>query len=213
VKTDKLIDTLTETLAPVPRGAVLLRLVTGIGVGAVLSFLLMWTWLGPRPDLMHAMTTSAYWMKFFYTLLLALFAFWTLARLAKPSRDASRLLAVLAAVVASLFVMATMRLMHAPPSSRMPLVMGSSARVCPWRIIALSLPILAGALWSLRALAPTRLALTGAVAGFASGAFGAWIYAFHCTESAAPFVFVFYTLGITALTAAGSLIAGRLLRW
>jgi hypothetical protein len=213
VKTDELIDRLSETLAPVRRGAVLLRLVAGIGGGAAISFLLMWTWLGLRPDLMGAMATSAYWMKFFYTLLLALFAFWALARLARPSRDASRLLAAAAVVIASLFVLAMMRWMHAPPSARMPLLMGSSARVCPWRIIALSLPIFAGTLWSLRALAPTRFALTGAVAGFASGAFGAWIYAFHCTESAAPFVLVFYTLGITALAAAGALIAGRLLRW
>jgi hypothetical protein len=42
---------------------------------------------------------------------------------------------------------------------------------------------------------------------------GAWIYAFHCDESAAPFVLVFYTLGIAALSALGALIARRLLRW
>jgi len=85
--------------------------------------------------------------------------------------------------------------------------------VCPWLIVAVSLPIFAGTFWSLRALAPTRPVFAGAVAGFASGALGAWVYAFHCDESAAPFVLVFYTLGIAALSASGALIARRLLRW
>lgn len=85
--------------------------------------------------------------------------------------------------------------------------------VCPWRIALLSLPVFVGTLWSLRALAPTRLVLSGAVAGFASGALGAWIYAFHCDESAAPFVLIFYTLGISAVGAAGAALATRILRW
>ena len=68
---------------------------------------------------------------------------------------------------------------------------------------SLSLPICAGTLWSLRALAPTHLIVAGAVAGFASGALGAWIYAFHCDESAMPFVLIFYTLGIALVGATG----------
>ncbi len=99
--------------------------------------------------------------------------------------------------------MAATQLMDAAPAARTHLIMGSSADVCPWRIIVLSLPICAGTLWSLRALAPTRLIVAGAVAGFGSGALGAWIYAFHCDESAMPFVFIFYTLGIALVGALG----------
>jgi len=173
----------------------------------------MWLWLGIRPDLADVMTTSAYWMKFGFTFALAVFAFWATERLARPAAQTGRPLAGAALVFALLLAAASVQMMKSAPGTRMPLMMGHSAMVCPWLIVAISTPIFAGTFWSLRSLAPTRLVFTGAVAGFASGALGAWIYAFHCDESAAPFVLVFYTLGIAALGAAGALIARRLLRW
>ena len=213
MKTDDVIDDLTRDLAPVSRHALPLRLALGVGVGSVVSALVMVLWLGIRPDLMQATATSAYWMKFGYTALLALFAFWATERLARPGSQADWAFAGIGAVFLILFAMASMQMMHTPPDARMPLMMGHSAMVCPWRIAILSLPIFVGAIWSLRSLAPTQLILAGAVAGLASGALGAWIYAFHCDESAAPFVLTFYTLGIAALGAAGAVIARPLLRW
>jgi hypothetical protein len=104
-------------------------------------------------------------------------------------------------------------MMHTEPSARMHLLMGHSAMVCPWLIVALSLPIFAGTFWSLQPLAPTRPVFAGAVAGFASGALGAWIYAFRCDETAAPFLLVFFTFGMAVVGLAGALVARRLLRW
>jgi hypothetical protein len=213
VKTDELIDNLSNTLAPVSPRAVAMQLAEGALAGALVSFVLMWVWLGIRPDLMGAMATSAYWMKFFYTLLLAALAYWATERLARPGGAARRAMVGAAIVFAVLFAMAAMQWMRAAPEARMPLVMGHSSHVCPWRIIALSLPIFAGTFWSLSRLAPTRLVTAGIVAGVASGALGAWIYAFHCDESAAPFVLVFYTLSIAVIGAAGAFAAGRFLRW
>jgi hypothetical protein len=46
-----------------------------------------------------------------------------------------------------------------------------------------------------------------------AGAVGAWIYAFHCNESAAPFVAIWYTLGMAAVGASGGLLGKWLLRW
>lgn len=213
MKTDELITSLSETLAPVPRHAVLLRLVEGVGAGAIVSFLALWALLGFRPDLANAVTTSAYWMKFVYTLALAILAFWATERLARPSLKASWPLAGLALVVVVLCVLAGMQMMHTPPSARMHLLMGHSAMICPWLIVALSLPIFAGTFWSLQTLAPTRPVFAGAVAGFASGALGAWIYTLRCDETAAPFLLVFFTLGMALVGLAGALAARRLLRW
>ena len=213
MKTDKLIEDLSNRLAPVSRSAVPRRLAKGALAGAAVSFLIMWVWLGVRPDLVSALGTSAYWMKFAYTLALALLAYWATERLARPAGQAARPLAFGALVIAVLAGLSMMQMMRAPPGARMHLLMGHSAQVCSWHIIVVALPIFAGTFWSLRTLAPTRLALVGAVAGFASGALGASIYAFHCDETAAPFLLVFYTLGMAVLGAAGSLIAGRLLRW
>jgi hypothetical protein len=213
VKTDELIESLSNGLAPVSPRAVAMRLAEGTLAGVLVSFVLMWAWLGIRPDLMDAMATSAYWMKFFYTLALAGLAYWATERLARPGGVARLAMSGAAIVFAILFAMAAMQWMRAAPESRMPLVMGHSARMCPWRILALSLPVFAGTIWSLSKLAPTRLVRAGAMAGLASGALGAWVYAFHCDESAAPFVLVFYTLSIVAVSIAGALAAGRFLRW
>lgn len=213
MKTNELIDDLASELAPVPRNALAARFAAGIGTGAAISALAMVLWLGIRPDLAAAAMTSAYWMKFGYTACLALFALWATMRLARPGSDAGPALIGAASVFLALFAVAWWRMMGTPPAARMPLVMGHSSHVCPWRIAILSLPVLAGTMWSLRGLAPTRLILAGLAAGLASGALGAWIYAFHCDESAAPFVVVFYTLGISLLAATGAALARPLLRW
>ncbi|MGB8366583.1 MAG: NrsF family protein [Rhizomicrobium sp.] len=213
MKTDELIDSLSRDVPPVTRHAVFSRLAGGIGAGAVLSFLAMWTWLGIRPDLASAAATSPYWIKFSYTLALALFGLWTTERLSRPAASCATPAFGALIALGILFAMAAAQLMGAAPAARAHLIMGSSADVCSWRIIILSLPICAGTLWSLRALAPTRLIVAGAVAGFGSGALGAWIYAFHCDESAMPFVFIFYTLGIALVGALGAVLARRILRW
>ncbi len=213
MKTNDLIDSLSQNVSPVSPGAWRMRLATGIGGGALVSAIAMLMWLGVRPDLSQAMMTSGYWIKFAFTALLTLFAFWATGRLARPGAQTEFALAGVGAVFLVLLAIASMQLMKTPMGERMPLIMGHSAKVCPWRIAALSLPIFVGVFWSLKALAPTRLILTGFVAGLASGALGAWIYAFHCDESAAAFVFVFYTFGIALIAAAGAAIARPLLRW
>jgi len=213
VKTDELIDNLSETLAPVPRHAVLLRLAQGVGGGAIVSFLILWVSMGFRPDLAQAVGTSMYWMKFFYTLSLALFAFWATERLARPSSKAGWPLLGAAIVILALTFLSGMQMMHTPPAKRMPMLMGHSSHVCPWLIVGLSIPIFIGTFWALRALAPTRLTFAGAVAGILAGAVGTFIYAFHCNESAAPFVAIWYTLGIAAMGVLGAVLGRVLLRW
>jgi len=93
------------------------------------------------------------------------------------------------------------------------LVLGHSSRVCAYLVTVTALPTLAAIFWALRQLAPTRLALAGAGAGLFAGAVGAFVYSFHCTEGAAPFIAIWYTLGIAVVTALGAALGPRLLRW
>jgi hypothetical protein len=105
------------------------------------------------------------------------------------------------------------QLSEAAPAERMAMVVGQTAAVCPWGILMFAMPPLAGLLWALRGLAPTRLALTGTTVGIAAGGAGAGIYALHCGEATVPFLTVWYTLGI-AMTAAIGLAGGAwFLRW
>jgi hypothetical protein len=93
------------------------------------------------------------------------------------------------------------------------LIFGHTARVCPFLISMIALPVFVALVWVLRGLAPTRLRLTGAVAGFAAGALGALAYSLHCPELAAPFIGIWYLLGMTICAILGAWAGPRLLRW
>jgi hypothetical protein len=213
VKTDELIDNLSTGLAPVSRGTVALRLALGIGCGAAVSALLVWLTLGIRPDLHAAMGTSAFWMKFFYALAIAVIGFWIVERLARPGVRAGAQAKLEIAPLAAIFILAGVALMRAPADARMPMMMGHSATVCPWLIAGLSLPVLIGGVWALRGLAPVRLLQAGFALGILAGAVSALVYGFHCDETAAPFVAIFYTLGIAASGLIGAAIGRLALRW
>jgi hypothetical protein len=213
MKTDDLIAALSADLEPVSRRAVGQTLVTGLAAGAVISLALMLLWLGPRPDMMPAMTTPMFWMKLVYALSIAAFGFVLVDRLARPGGDGGAWGVLIFAPLAVIVVMALYRYFATPDASRMALLMGSSWRVCAPSILILSLPVFVGVFWSLRTLAPTRLVLAGATAGVLAGSLGTFIYAFHCTESAAPFVAVWYTLGIAAVGILGALLGRLALRW
>ena len=79
--------------------------------------------------------------------------------------------------------------------------------------LALSIAPLAGIIWALRGLAPTRLRLAGLCAGLLAGAIGAAGYALACTEQSAAFVAVWYSLGIAVSGLLGCALGGRILRW
>ena len=103
--------------------------------------------------------------------------------------------------------------MKSAPAERLPLLLGSTWRTCPFNIAALSAPALAACLWALKGAAPTRLAWSGAGAGLLAGALGTLVYALHCPEMAAPFLAVWYLLGMAIPTAVGAALGPRLLRW
>jgi len=213
METDALIQSLSAEAVPVAPGAVARRILIGLGLGGATSILLMIAWLGVRPDIGEAMATGMFWVKFAYTVLTGLFMTAALIRLSRPGAKVGALAVVIAAPLLALVVMALVRLMRADPEMRMPLMMGASADVCPWRIFVIGLPVLAGAVWAVRGLAPTRLTVAGLAAGGCAGAFGAAIYGFHCNETASPFVAVWYTLGIAAVALLGGLAGARWLRW
>ena len=213
MKTDDLISALSAGLDPIPRQAVGNRLALGLGLGAAISAALMVLWLGVRADLMHAMMTGPFWMKFAYAFAVAMLGFGLIDRLARPDGEGGVFGPLILCPLAIMIALAIYQLTGAPDDQRMAMMMGGSAQVCARNIVILSLPVFAGLFWSLRALAPTRLTLSGAVAGVLAGAAGTFIYAFHCTESAAPFVAIWYTLGIAAMGVLGAALGRLMLRW
>jgi hypothetical protein len=211
--TDDLIAGLSADLSKVAPGAVARRVALGLGLGGLGSAILMLAWLGPRPDLAQAVMTPMFWMKFGYAALTGLILAGVLVRLAKPAARIGALAMAAGAPFALVAMMAVVRMSHAPPQMQHALLMGHSSMICPWRILAIGLPLLAGAVWAVRGLAPTRLGLAGLAAGGCAGALGAMIYSVACNETSAPFLAIWYTLGMVLVAALGAAAGSRLLRW
>lgn len=213
MNTDDLIATLSRDVPRVPRHAVGWRLVAGVALGAMVAALLVIFGLGARPDLAVAVHGFAFWMKWTYTISLALLALAATAELARPNGGRPRWVWFAAVPVVLLSGVGLAELVTTPSGEWLAMWLGHSWMVCPWIVLALAMPIFIGLLWSFRRLAPTQLRAAGATAGLAAGAFAATVYCLHCPEVSAIFVLTWYSLGIGLAAAIGALLGPRLLRW
>jgi hypothetical protein len=212
MRTDDLIGQLSANLEPVKRGAVGRLLLATVMIGMIGSAVIMLGVLGLRHDIDSAMMSVGMWTKLAYTLAIAVFAFFLVERAGRPGADMSKPALLLALPILSIVLLAVMQ-MNAPGADMPKLVLGHSSRVCAFLVILTALPTLAATFLALRRLAPTRLTQAGALAGLFAGAAGAFVYSFHCTEGSAPFIAIWYSLGIVLTTALGALLGRHFLRW
>ncbi|WMJ69354.1 NrsF family protein [Stenotrophomonas sp. 24(2023)] len=84
---------------------------------------------------------------------------------------------------------------------------------CVGTIVLAALPVLAGALWWLRAALPTRPAVAGALAGVLAGAMAALAYTVACLNDGAAFVALWYHVAVLLVAALGALAGRIVLRW
>ena len=213
MKTDDLIAMLSRGAEPVETDALRRRYTVALGWGAFWTTLLMAILLGVRPDLDDAARLPMFWAKLALPAALLAGALLATIRLSRPGVLLGRVAAALAAPVLAMWLIAAVVLLSAAPGEREALVFGDTWKGCLVNVPMLSLPLFVASLWAMRGLAPTRLALAGAAAGLLSGAGGALVYALHCPELAAPFIGVWYLLGMLIPTALGALLGPRLLRW
>jgi hypothetical protein len=211
--TDSLIRTLAAEVPSVPRRSVGRRIAWGLGAGGLVTVALIGLGLGFRPDLGLAMRGYPFWVKWTYTISLAIAAVVAVLRLARPDAGTLRWLWLLAVPVGALAAISGVEMASVPARDWLAMWLGHSWRVCPWLVLTLSMPIFIGLLWSFRRLAPTRLRAAGAAAGLAAGACAATLYCLHCPEVSALFVLTWYTLGIALAAAFGALVGPRFLRW
>jgi hypothetical protein len=115
--------------------------------------------------------------------------------------------------VAVLWVLAVIVLVTSAPEARAALIWGKTWRGCLMAIPLLSAPMLVGALWALRRMAPTCAACAGAAAGALAGGVGSAVYALHCPELAAPFLALWYVIGAIIPVLVGAILGRLLLRW
>jgi hypothetical protein len=213
MKTDDFISLLASGLMPVDRHALTKRFGVAVLAGAAGATLIMAMLLGIRRDLAEVALTPIFWAKVALPLCLMIGSLWMSTRLARPGVRTGASGWLIAAPVAAVWLAGAYVLMAAPDDARLALVLGKTWRVCPFNIALLSVPGFIAVFWALKGLAPTRLALTGAVGGLLAGSTATLAYCLHCPEMGIPFWGAWYLLGMLVPTVIGALLGPRLLRW
>jgi hypothetical protein len=213
MRTDELIALLARDVTPVRRSALTLRLAVFALIGAIGALVILVPWIGIRPDLSEAVTGMNFWMKAVYTLGLGVAGFAFLERLSRPGAKGWFGWAIIAIWAALAVMLAAAQLLTEAPDQIDAALLGSTWDKCPVRILVLSLPGLAVLLWTMRRFAPVRPMLAGAAAGLLAGGLAATVYGLHCQETAAPFVAIWYSLGVLLSALLGAVIGSRALRW
>jgi hypothetical protein len=214
LKTDDLVTMLATGDVAVEPNTAARRYLTALVWGTLGSAILMAMLLGVRPDLEIAVRLPMFWVKLAFVAVLALTSGVAALRLARPGSRLAWLPGMLAAPVVAMWVLATFVLTTAANSAeRVELLFGDTAATCPFLIAMLSVPVFFAVIWAMQGLAPTRLRLAGAAVGLVSGSLGALVYAVHCPELAAPFLGLWYVLGMLIPAGVGAMLGPRLLRW
>ncbi len=175
--------------------------------------MLMAVTLGVRPDIGAVALMPMFWMKLAFPASLAAAGVFAVERLSRPGMRLGGVWAALVLPVLLVWLMGIGAFVNAAPAQRQALVFGSTWATCPFNIAMLSIPVFIGVFWAMKGLAPTRLVLAGASAGLLAGAVGAFVYAFYCPETAAPFLGIWYVAGMAIPALVGALLGPRLLHW
>jgi hypothetical protein len=215
MKTDDLIAMLAsgpDVAAAAPPGTHW-RAASTLGAGLLASVALTARLLGVRPSLAQLALLPDFWIKVGFVVCLCLAAWHVSRRLCVPGANTRALPLLIAMPLLLMWALGAIIMQEAPADQRAELFWGATWRSCPLLIAMLSLPILAAVLSVMRQLAPTRLRLAGAAAGFAAGGMAALVYCLHCPELAASFVGFWYVLGMLVPTSIGAAIGPKVLAW
>jgi hypothetical protein len=213
MKTEDLVSLLSTGAEAVDLRLPSRRWVLALAGGALIAFLLTAGLLKLNPALWHETSKPMFWVRESYCAVLGVLGFITVVRLARPGLRLGLVPIGIPVAVIAMWVLAGVTLVAASPQNRERLILGHTAGVCPFLIALIAAPLLIAFLWVMRSLAPTRLRWAGAASGFAAGSIGALAYTLHCPELAAPFLAIWYLLGMLIPTAIGALLGPRLLRW
>jgi hypothetical protein len=213
MKTEVLVSLLSTGAEAVDLKLPARRWLMALATGASIAFLLTAGLLKLNPSLRHETFIPMFWVRESYCALLGALGFVAVVRLARPGSRLGVAPIGIPVVVISMWSFAVVTLIAASSQNRTALILGHTAAFCPFLIALLAAPLLIALLWVMRSFAPTRLRWAGAACGFAAGSVGALLYSLHCPELAAPFLAIWYLLGMLIPTAIGAWLGPRLLRW
>ena len=213
MKTDELVFLLAGGATPMNKNVNPWRFALALGWGVLSAIVLMVFTLGLRSDFGQLVLLPMFWMKLALPASLVVAGVFAAERLSRPGMRLGGIGAAPVVPVLLVWLMAIGAWVNAPPIQREALIFGSTWQSCSFNIALLSIPAFIGVFWAMKGLAPTRLVHAGAAGGLLAGAIGAFVYAFHCPETAAPFLGIWYVAGMAIPAMVGALLGPRLLRW
>jgi hypothetical protein len=209
----ELLDQLASEASVAPLRGRQARAAGLLGASALTALLLALLWLGARSDIGQAVQVPVFWLKLAFPAALCLLAGLALSRSLHPGAPFKGPLIGLVSLVLVLWLLAWWASRGAGEAERAASFWGTTWLECPAYITALTAPILAAALYWSRGFGPLSPRLTGALAGLASGAFGAALYALHCREPGIPFLATWYLVGAAIPAVAGLALGPSVLAW
>ncbi len=213
MKTESLVDRLSEDLQPVRRrsivrDALLLLLLAVVEIVAFVGMGFM------RPDMPTAMEAPSFWWKLSSMGLIAVLgagvAIMSIDPVRSPRRGLRWILACIVAIFASGWLIDAAGNGVADLVRRLDWAQGLH---CVWKMVALSIPpaIALGVL--MRRGAPTDRAGTALAAGLSSAGWGAFVFVLACPSDDPLYIAVWYTVGCSIVTIVGRAVLFRLSRW
>ena len=181
--------------------------------GNIIAGIMFFGGIGFRPDIVFAMGTTRFLVKFTVTLPLALAATAAMLRVAQP--DASFGVRGWALALSPIILISAVliELVTVPLPLWGSKIIGTDAQNCLTLIPLLSIGPLVCLLLALRKGASTRPGLAGAIAGLAASGIAATFYATNCTDDSPLFVVTWYPLATGFVAFIGYLSGLRFLRW
>ncbi len=211
MKTDAFIEFLATGSGAEPAPVLSHKLSEALFIAGLVSLVLALAIIGPLPA--EAFMTPTPWMKFAYTLSLAVAATFLTIRLSRPIADRRAPSVWLSLVLLVMLTFGAWHIALAPDEAKPQALFGQTSLLCPWLVLLVSLPGLVVMQLTLRAFGPVHLSQAGFACGLLAGAIGATAYAMACPEDSPTFVAVWYTLGIVLTSVVGAISGRWLLRW
>ena len=211
MNTDQLISLLAHEAGPAQGPAAQQvggRLAIALALGGVMVL-----YMGLNPKLSDFASTTVFALKMIWLLAVVVFSGALVYRMVHPGRQMGSAPWGIGLALLAMGGQGMNQLFQAPLEQRSALMMGASWQVCAFNIAFIALPVLASLLWTLRDMAPTRPALTGAASGLLAGALAAMLYSLHCTENSFAFYAVWYSGGMGLSALVGAALGARFLRW
>lgn len=216
MNTDRLIDLLSANLEPVGRVRVGKTLLLAMLTGGAVALISMLATVGPRAELDSTAHLGWTTVKLLFAVSVIGTATPLLLRSMRPGLEKETHPGIIFLPFLAVIAAALAMLLFVTPETWREMLRGATSASpahCLLCIMFFAVVPFAALVWVLRQGAPTRLSLSGAIAGVVAGGLGAFAYAFHCASDTVPFIAVFYTAAIALCACIGAQLGPLLLRW